>query len=497
MTSLKYLYLFLLLSVLPLASFGQQNNNLNTPPIFKKKHDKFLGKLETKAKRIFSEKELFGDFLFAIVNENGLAYSFILNRDILAGKTSALNNDTPIYIASHTKSFTGTLLKILEEQGKVDLNHAIIDYLPELHFNDSIDTKNISLKSCLSHTHGILSNLLTWKTAYLGYSGSNTELTNDLNHYSRYDTSHKFRYSNVGPIIAAMVAEKVTGNTWKEDIKSLIFNPLKMNHTSANVSDFDFKTIRPSVTVSGTTGILEKGFYKNDNTMHASGGIISTINDLSKWLKANINRNETLLAQSSWPELHEAITSQNRKFFTYKRTGFSLGWDVAEYQNRTLLTRFGGLAGISFHMSFMPQQNIGIIACSTDNRASSIPHLFANYVYNECIGLDSNHIFETELKTFNTTFNKKNSKTYPARTNLLQVNTTNNAITGTYKNTTGWPDIKIIKAQGYYQLKWGVLRGKIYKTNQDEYLACLGVMNRPFRIDNDSLVSGSLVYSKE
>lgn len=79
-----------------------------------------------------------------------------------------------------------------------------------------------------------------------------------------------------------------------------IFSPLKMENTSANVSDFAFEDIRPSLTVTKEMGIIEKGFYKSDITMHASGGIISTIDDLSKWLAANINQDNVLLNKDSW-----------------------------------------------------------------------------------------------------------------------------------------------------------------------------------------------------
>jgi len=63
---------------------------------------------------------LFGDFIFAVVDEKGLAYSSAINRDILDDKKSSLNNNSPIYIASITKSFTGTLLKILKQEKVLD-----------------------------------------------------------------------------------------------------------------------------------------------------------------------------------------------------------------------------------------------------------------------------------------------------------------------------------------------------------------------------------------
>ena len=476
----------------------QHNNNVafKNQKEFEKRNPHFSSQFENQVKKIYKENELFGDFIFAVVDENGLAYSFAMNRNILEGKKSSLDNNSPIYIASHTKSFTGTLLKILEEKGKLDLNNSLANYLPELNYNDSINTKTINLKSLLNHTHGTFSTRLTWKTAFLGYESGNSELISDLNYDFLHDPSRKFRYSNVGPIIASMVVDKTTGNTWKDEMKKHIFASLKMNSTSANVTDFDFNTIRPSVTASKEKGIIETGFYKKDITMHASGGIISTVNDLSKWLSANIKQDETLLSKNSWADLHSSTTEQDREYFTYKRTGYSLGWDIAEYQDDTILTRFGGLAGISFHISFLPKKNIGIIAFSSDSRAYVLPHLMANYAYNQLNSLPADSIFEIEKKKFNKSFEKENEISYANESDILEKNPSNNHILGVFETTSGWPAISIVHKDNHYIFKWGVLNGKVYKTENDGFLSSLGVLNRNFEIKNDTLITGSLIYTK-
>ncbi len=490
--------IYFLTLLLLISSCQGSNNSMNqNMREFRKEYPDVSLKTELQATGIFKKKELAGDFLLAVVNEKGLVFSFALNENILQNKPASLNNDSPIYIASHTKSFTGTLLKILEEKGMIDLNGSVAEYIPELNFHDSIDVDDITIKALLNHTHGIFSTPLTWKTAYLGYSGKNSELIADLNNDFLYDSSHEFRYSNVGPIIAAMVSGKVTGNTWKEEMEKQIFEPLKMNHTSTYVSAFDYEEIRPSVIISKTNNYREEGFYKKDITMHASGGIISTINDLSKWLSANIREDEKLLSKNSWPDMHMSATKQNREYFTYDRTGYSLGWDLAEYQGDIILTRFGGLAGISFHISFMPEKKTGIIAFSGDNRAFLLPHLMANYVYNQINSLPADSIFMVEKKIFDNTFDRENSIKYPPDSRLLSNSTENDKINGTYLNTEEWPGITIRSSKNHYTMNWGVLEGKIYNSDYGGYTVLFGVLDRSFEIRNDTLKTGSLIYIKQ
>ena len=115
---------------------------------FLQEHAQFKSKFEDQLISLYKEKSLFGDVIFAIVDEDGLVYSFALNREILEGKKSSLDNNSPLYIASSTKSFTGTLLKILEENQKLDLNKSLYKYLPQLTYSASVDTRKITVNSC-------------------------------------------------------------------------------------------------------------------------------------------------------------------------------------------------------------------------------------------------------------------------------------------------------------------------------------------------------------
>ena len=500
----KLLKIFIVLLLFVIISCGQKSDDTNKEWVanqieFLKENEQFKSKFEKTITNVFKENRLSGDFLLAVVNEKGLAYSFAINKNILSNIPSILNNNSPIYIASHTKSFTGTLLKILEDEGKIDLNKSVYEYLPELTFDDSIVTKQISVRQLLNHTHGIHSTQFTWKTAFLGYNGGNQELIEVLNADFLYDPSHKFRYSNTGPIIAAMIVEKILGNSWKDEMNKRIFSLFNMNNTSAYVSDYNNDEIRHAITMTKDNELFHSGFYKEDNTMHASGGIISTINDLTKWLQSNINH-DYKLSENIWEEMHGTTTTQDRTYFTYKRNGYSLGWDIATYQNNAILTRFGGYAGISFHISFMPSKNIGIIAFSTDNRATYLPHLAANYAYNMINhSSDVENIYNNEKQLFDERFEKSSNRPLPLRDDRLLLNNDNDTLIGNYGNNLGWPDITIFQDDSTYTIKWGVLKGTIYNipNPKQPYVGILGAVNRLFNVRNDSLFTGSLKYEKQ
>jgi CubicO group peptidase (beta-lactamase class C family) len=481
---------------------------INTSLLAKTNHLEFAvtqGKqFESAIAALYDEYNLQGDFLIGVVGENGLIYSKQFNRKLLSGEQSSLNNETPFYIASHTKALTATLLKQVEESEQIDLDKSLHYYLPNLLLSSKIDTKRITVRHLLNHTSGFTSVMHSFKTAFLGFENGDQELIEALNHKTLSAPVGQFRYSNTGPIIAAMILEKVTGNSWKREMQQRIFEPLGMHKTSSMTSDYNKETILPSIEVDANNNLYRTDFYKSDSTMHAAGGTISTINDLAKWLRFNINQESSLLSnKQSFKELHQATTTQNKKYYTYQRTGYSLGWDIATYNEQPIITRFGGNAGISFHASFMPKSKIGVIAVSNDQRAFLLPHLAANYVYN--LALKNKiawQLFEKEKRGFKRAFDREVNRSL-SNSMLLPNTQENDKYLGVYVNNEGWPEIRIEKLDDIYHVQWGLLTGKLLASNNSTtpLLVSFGPLNREMSIVNDNgiitLTNGSIKFQKE
>lgn len=75
---------------------------------------------------------------------------------------------TPYYIASTTKSFTGTLAQILHDENLLDLDASITSYEPIKSFENNTRFEGIPLRELLSHTSGISNGYLVWRNAVSG-----------------------------------------------------------------------------------------------------------------------------------------------------------------------------------------------------------------------------------------------------------------------------------------------------------------------------------------
>ena len=311
------------------------------------------------------------------------------HRDVRA--RLPVTTQTQFYIASTTKSFTGTAAKLLADEGRFDLDAPIKKYLPALVLKAPLAAEQITIRDLLTHRSGISNEAINFRTAYTGQHDAGV-LLELLASYSK-PTSPEFRYSNIGYLVAALAMEKATGETWQQVVERKIFLPLGLKHTSAFASQAkasgDFAL--PYLAGAEGDGLFTELPYKDDSTMHAAGGIWSSAEDLAKWLVVNMNAGRydgrQIIPASSLEEILAAQINQKRDFYRYKRYGYGLGWNIGTYNGDKLIHCFGEFAGFRPHVSFMPEHRIGVVVLvneSTD--AFTLPDLIACDIYDHLLG---------------------------------------------------------------------------------------------------------------
>jgi CubicO group peptidase (beta-lactamase class C family) len=193
---------------------------------------------------------------------------------------------TAFYIASSTKSFTGTLAGLLAARGVIDLDAPLSRYLPELRMNAPLSADSVTLRSLLTHTSGLRNSPITFRTAFTGEHDDALLIRLLAQSEPRPRT---YAYDNLGYVVAALAMERAAGRDWQDLLKAEVFQPLGMMHTTARVSEAQaagWPVASPHVTMP--EGVRRIPNLKLDNTMHAAGGILSTPDDLARWLQAQL-----------------------------------------------------------------------------------------------------------------------------------------------------------------------------------------------------------------
>jgi D-alanyl-D-alanine carboxypeptidase len=149
-------------------------------------------------------------------------------------------------IGSVTKTFTGTLILQLEQQGKLSLDDKIDKYFPGVP-----NGSTITLRQLANMTSGIASYTRSAKFTDVFFEKPETIFKHDdliaigLAESPLFPPGEKFDYSNTNTMLLGKVVEKVTGGSFEAALQSQILDPLKMANTSWPGESTDIPTPHP------------------------------------------------------------------------------------------------------------------------------------------------------------------------------------------------------------------------------------------------------------
>jgi len=207
--------------------------------------------------------------------------------------------DDQFFIASTAKMMTSTIVMKLVEEGKVNLDAKIKEYLPDslikgLHrLNGKSYGELITVRQVLNHTTGIPDN---WAhDEFMQSIFTNPEklwqpielvLYVNNNMTPHFIPGEKMKYSDTNYNLAGLIIESVLGKTLQEVSRELLFNPLEMNHTYRQFREPNRESIEGRTPSHSFFGETDYTFIKALSADWGGGGLQSTTEDLNKFIKA-------------------------------------------------------------------------------------------------------------------------------------------------------------------------------------------------------------------
>jgi CubicO group peptidase (beta-lactamase class C family) len=312
--------------------------------------------------------------------------------------------NTLFQIASNTKLFTATGMGFLVEEGKIDWDKPVRNYVPQLQFfNDELNA-SVTVRDMLSHRTGISRHDAIWVRSDF----TREELFDRIRYL---EPSIPFRtgslYNNLMYVAAGKVTEYLSGETWEDFLSRNIFLPLEMQNTMFDVGQMmeqpDFMT--PYYEKRDTTILLKSLFYTQNQGLGPAGSIVSSINDLSHWVIAQINGgmyrgNQVIPAKIIKETMKPAIpySSVPDRYFENLNAMYGMGRATSSYKGHYLAQHGGSIGGIYSNISIMPADSIGVIVFT--NRISQLPGIIAFTVYDRILGLPETQWSDRSLKDY-------------------------------------------------------------------------------------------------
>lgn len=312
-------------------------------------------------------EEKLADFIVQSTSIPGISIAVVKGSELIYARGFGYRNldacdpvdpNTRFYLKSTTKSFTGMAAALLHEEGEIDLDAPITEYLPNLTLPEGINAAQISLRDHFTHTQPYLDSGLSYRTAFPG-NLPEQEFVTHVNNFSQA-ADIKFQYSNFGPVFGAHAIGEHTGINWRDLISDRIFAPAGMDNSFTSIADAEIGPMAVSY-IQGEDGEFIATLTKTDAQMHAAGGAVSTANDLSRWIILNLNEGSIEGVQALPKRVVEHAHSRqvylDWDFLEYHRFAHGLGIYSADYDGDLLMHHFGG----ETHVSFMPEHDLGVV----------------------------------------------------------------------------------------------------------------------------------------
>ncbi len=378
-------------------------------------------------------------FSVAIVEKDKIVYSKGFGYRDIENKTP-VNENTLFAIGSTTKAFTSGILGRLREKEKISFEDNPRDYIPNLtFFNDNLNT-NVIIRDLMSHRTGLPRHDRSWQL-FPTYDRNN--LLKRIE-YQEPATGlrQRFYYNNFMFLVQGIIAEKLTGKSWENNIKEHFFEPLEMIHSNTSISELEKSD-------NAAKGYTTQEDHSNTNTayykiagMAPAGGINSSAKEMANWLITWIN-NGVYKGKKVLPQAYvrDAIGSQmtvgtapldhNNPDMHFHNYGY--GWFLSSYKGHYRVEHGGGIQGFAANVAFYPTDSLGIVVL-TNQYYSRVPELVRDIIADRML-----KVHKTDwTKRFVDAQNRARNRTPEQNTATIKKNTkishAKTAYTGAYKH---------------------------------------------------------------
>lgn len=292
-------------------------------------------KIDRYMKKLVENRQFNGSILVAedgdVIFKKGYGYAN-MDWDILN------TPDTKFRIGSITKQFVAVMILQLVEEGKLEIDGKLSNYLPDYRKDSG---ERITIHHLLTHTSGIPS-----YTNFPGFWADSTQNPYNMDYMIKefhsgdleFEPGTEFRYNNTGYYLLAVIIERITGKSFEQNLKERILIPANMLNSGVD-RNLPVLKKRASGYINLLNGYVNEPYFYMLNVLGA-GDMYSTAEDLYLWDQALYG--DSLLSNKF-----------KRIMFTPFLNNYAYGWGInyITFQDSSdsvkVVTHSGGIKGFN------------------------------------------------------------------------------------------------------------------------------------------------------
>ena len=286
-----------------------------------------------------------------------------------------LQPDDRFEAGSITKTFVATTILQLFEEGQLSLDDPLTDWLSPA-FTDTVpNAGEITIEQILGHTSGVtdftdvLFNLAleTGNPGLFLQEWQAEQLVGFIDGLEPYFTPGEgWQYSNTNYILAAAVIEAVTGNSYGQEVRDRILDPLELDSTFVFGEEEIPGGYIPSYWDFDNNGTLDNLSVANLSWAGAAGSIISTTADLAAFFDGLLV-DGSLLQPETLELMLNTIPVESPNYDSY-----GLGIGTLESRNRFWYVHRGQTLGFRSNLWYSPLEDITYVELLNGRSSSNL-----------------------------------------------------------------------------------------------------------------------------
>jgi len=336
----------------------------------------------------------------ALLKVPGAAIAIVKDKEIIFSKGFGFRDvdgklpmtaDTLMAIGSSTKAFTAFTLGTLVDQGRVEWDKPVRNYIPWFRLYDAQAGERLTPRDLVTHRSGLPRHDLVW---YNNRTATREDLVRRLAYLPpTADLREKWQYNNMMFLTAGYLVETLTGKSWEDSVRTLVFDPLGMSRSNFSVAesqkDKDF-----ALPYDERDGKVVKIPFRDISLVGPAGSINSTANEMSRWVTVHINGgkygDKQVIGANTLADLHTPYMTTGGVSTRPDITApdYALGWMVDNYRGHGRVHHGGNIDGFSAMVSLLPNDGLGFVVLTNKN-GTGLSELLIRTAADRILGLEA------------------------------------------------------------------------------------------------------------
>ncbi|MEU6713589.1 serine hydrolase domain-containing protein [Nonomuraea sp. NPDC046802] len=283
-----------------------------------------------------------------------------------------VTTDSIFQSGSIAKVYTATLIMRLADEGRLDLDAPVVDVLPEFATPDPEATRTITPRQLLSHTGGV---------------------TNDFTHDSGRgdDCLAKYveaarnvaldcppgtavSYGSLGYVVLGRLVEVLTGTTWDQALKDLLFTPLGLEHSMTLPEEaLRFRVAMSHLGEGGADPDPAPAWDLMPRSAGPYGRVLISAGDVARLARMHLDGGtapdgtRVLSAAAVAAMQHREVDVPDK--WTVSADGWGLGWTLYDWDGVAGYGHDGASIGQYAYLRVVPQANLALVLLTNGGSA--------------------------------------------------------------------------------------------------------------------------------